>query len=198
MGNLNIGDVSKVIVGPVKLMTAPKGTSLPAFTGDTITWPSGWVNPGYTEDGLTMGYQPTVVEVLVDEEPSPIYELLDKEKATVAAKMSQGTLDNLKLAISGGTLSVTAAGVGQVALQRLDVGGGTLQEVMVGFEGLSPAGFWRVMVAYRANVKANLALAFKRTGKMIIPVEFDLLSDSTKDPGKRLFAYVDKTGPATS
>lgn len=196
MGNLNIGDVSKVIVGPVKLMTAPKGTTLPTLTASTITWPVGWTNPGFTEDGLQMGYQPSVVEINVDEESSPIYELLDKEKASLSAKLSQGTLTNLNLAISSATYTAVAAGSGTVGTHQLDVGGGVMQEIMVGFEGKSPEGFWRVMLGYRANVKANLSLAFKRTGKMIIPVEFTLLADSTKAEGANLFKITDMSAVA--
>src|SRR5436309_3073927 len=150
--NVNQGDVTKVLVGTVKLMVAPKGTALPDFTQDTITWPVGWVNPGYTDDGLTLAIAPTTVEITVDEEADAIDEILDKVKTSVAAKLSQNTLDNLNMAVAGSTLATQAADATHIGTATLDGPGpgSSITEVMVGFEGKSAAGFWRVFYATRA------------------------------------------------
>ncbi|HWR36371.1 MAG TPA: hypothetical protein VN622_10930 [Clostridia bacterium] len=198
MDNLNAGTVAEVLVGPVKFYVAPKGTELPTTTDDTVTWPEAWENPGYTEDGLQMSYTPTIVEITVDEEPNPVDEILDKEKSTLSVKLAQNTFANMKLAISASKLTASPASATEVGTETLSVGGGTLDEVMVGFQGKNELGFWRVFIGYRAKAKANLQMSFKRNGKQIIPVEFSLLADSTKPAGENVFKIVQKKAPKTA
>lgn len=190
MSNKNQGDVTKVMTGTVKFMVAPPGTTLPDLSTSPVVWPVGWRNPGYTEDGLTLGVAPSTVDIQVDEEADPIQVLLDKNKTTVAAKLSQATMDNLGLAIGGSQLTTQAADATHVGTSTLDIGadGAQLTEWMVGFEGLSAVDktMFRVAIATRAIVKGNVQLAYKRNGKHIIPTDFTCLFDSATGRALRI------------
>jgi len=199
MANLTQGTASEVIVGPARLLIAPIGSTIPTLTSATVVWDAAWKECGYTDAGTDFSYAPSVKDIDVDEEASPVKKLLDKEKANITAKLAQATLDNLHAAISASKLSTAAAaGGGFVGTKTVKVGTGLLTETMVGLEGLSPEGFWRVIIGYRAIAQANVQLAFKRTDKTVIPVDFGLLADSTKPAGERLFLMVDMIAAATS
>jgi len=197
MSNKPAGSASNVIVGPARMLVAPIGTTLPTLDGtvDPITWDVAWKEVGYTDDGTKLSYQPTLKEILVDEEPAPVKRALDTEKATISANCAESTVQNLNYAISASTLTSSAADTTHAQLATLDVGGGALNEVMVGLEGLSPAGMQRIIIAYRAQAQANVQLQFKRGDKTIIPVELALLADSTKPAGSNLLKIVDILAP---
>jgi hypothetical protein len=194
MGNIVAGDRDEVIVGSAKMLVADIGTALPVVTGNTLTW-TDWDEVGFTDDGIQLNYNPTVKEIEVDEVIPAVKRFLNGEKCSVLAKLAQATLANLNRAISGSTLTPTAAGGSNSAIDTLEFGSGGLIEKMVGFEGLSPAGGFRMFIGYIATAQANVQLAFKRAEKLVIPVEFSLVADTTKDPGKQLGKIVDWKAP---
>lgn len=190
------GTVANILVGSVALRIAPSGTALPNLDGSTpINWPAAWTKVGYTEKGVDFAYTPSVKEMKVDEEIAGVLFVLDAEKADLSCDLSEGTLDNLNRAISASTLVKTAATSTQSAISTLYFGSGVLTEVMVGFEGFSPNGLSRVCVATRAVAQAAVKLAFKRADKVMTPVTFGLLADSTKPLGQRLVQIMDQTAP---
>lgn len=196
------GDVSKVMVGSVKLYVAPSGTTLPNLDGSyPIVWPMGWTGVGYTESGVDLSYSPSVKEIKVDEELAPVLYVLDGEKCELSANLSQDTLDNLNRAISASTLTTTAATMTDGKFKTLKFGSGVLTEVMVGFEGYAPNDtpgatlLPAVAVGYRAMAQANVKMTFKRSEKVVIPVTFGLLADSTKSIGQRLMTIMHIVAP---
>lgn len=193
MSNKPTGSASNVIVGPARMLIAPTGSTLPTLDGtvEPVVWDPAWIEVGYTEDGTKLAYQPTLKEIMVDEEPAPVKRSLDTEKATISANVAESTLVNLNAAISASTLTSQAADATHAQTKTLKVGGGSLTEVMVGLEGLSPTGRQRIIIGYRAQAQANIQLQFKRNDKTIIPVELSLLADSTKPSGENLFEVVD-------
>lgn len=197
MSNFPTGTASNVLVGPAKIMVAAKGTTLPTLDGtqNPVVWPAGWNEVGYTDAGTELAYSPTIKDVKVDEEMAPVGKILDEEKAMLSASLAESTLTNLNKAITASILTNTPADGTHAQISRIDIGSGSITEVMVGFEGISPAGLQRIMVGYRAIGQANMKMGFKRVDKTVFPVEWGLLADSTKAVGKRLLAIVDFLAP---
>jgi hypothetical protein len=197
MSNFPAGTAANVLVGPARILVAPKGTALPTLDGtqNPVVWPAAWKEVGYTEAGTELAYSPTIKDIKVDEEMAPVQKVLDEEKAMLSASLAETTLQNLNFAVTASILTLSPADATHAQLARLDVGSGTITEVMVGFEGISPAGLQRIMVGYRAIGQANMKMGFKRTDKTVFPVEWGLLADSTKPVGKRLYAMVDFLAP---
>jgi hypothetical protein len=190
------GNVANILVGSVCLRIAAKGSTLPNIDGTApIVWPVAWKKVGYTDAGVELSYSPAVKEIKVDEEMAPVLFVLDGEKCELSANLAEGTLDNLNRAISSSTLTSSAADSTHAALSILKFGSGSLVEVMVGFEGYSPEGLPRVGVAYRTMVQAQVKQSFKRSDKVLTPVTFGVLADSTKPVGERLMVLVDHTAP---
>lgn len=204
------GDVTQILVGSVILYTAPVGSALPNMDGSRpIVWPppvvspaaTGWTTVGYTDAGVDWSYAPTYKSIRVDEEVADVRKILDNEKCTISAKLSQATLSNLALAISAATFSQSPADASHSALDTLVAGSGSQAEIMVGFQGYSPEALktnppqqlYRLFVGYRAIVTAKVDNTYKRASQVLTSVEFDLLADSTKSVGQRLFKIVDET-----
>lgn len=195
--NIPTGNAANVLVGPARLLIAPIGTALPVVDGtvNPITWVAAWKEVGYTESGTTLAYNPAIKDIVVDEAMAPINKVLDGEKAMFGAQLAEATLQNMNYAIAASILTNSPLDGTHAQIARLDVGSGSLTQFMVGFEGLSPAGFQRVIFGYKAIAEANISLAFKRSTKLIIPVQFGLLADPTKVVGKQLYAMVDILAP---
>lgn len=197
------GDVSKIMVGSVALYTAPAGTTAPNLDGTyPIVWPSGWAKIGYTDSGVDLSYSPSIKDIKVDEEAAPVMYVLDTEKAEVIVTIAEATLDRLNKAISASTLTgPTSPDVTHGKLTTLDFGSGTLNEIMVGFEGYAPPDtpgatlLPAVGIGWRAMAQGNVKLNFKRVDKQMFQVSFSLLADSTKALGKRLFEIIHITAP---
>lgn len=198
MGNVTSGAAAEVIVGPARILVAPTGTALPVFTANPVVWDDAWKESGYTDAGVELQYKPTFKDIEVDEEMAPVKKVLTKEDATITTSLAQATLDNLATAISASKLEKTSASGSAVGISEFNVGSGAPQECMVAMEGLSPNGFWRVIIGYRAMAQSAVKMAFKRTDKTSINFELGLLADSTKDAGERLLKIVDMTAAKTA
>jgi hypothetical protein len=197
MSNITQGVAAEVLVGSARLLVAPLGTTLPTLDGtvDPVVWDAAFKEVGYTEDGVTMAYNPTVKDIMVDEVMAPIRKLNDGEKCTIGAKLAQSTLENIGRGISASTWTHHVADGTHAEYATLEVGSGQLAEFIIGVEGLAPNGYQRIIIAYRGMAQSNVSLTFKRSDKVLTPVEFGLLADSTKDPGKQLFIMYDKLAP---
>lgn len=197
MSNLTQGTAGNVIVGPARLVIAPSGTALPTLDGtvDPVVFPAGWQEVGYTDAGIQIAYTPGVKDIMVDEEMATIKKILDSEKLVISCALAETTLKNLSRAISASILTQSAADLTHAQLDILEVGSGVLSEVMVALEGLNQSGKQRIIIGYRAVAEANVQSTFKRNDKLVWPVQFGLLADSTKTPGKRLIKIVDLVAP---
>lgn len=192
------GTAANVLVGSAVLKIAPKGTVIPAFDGtNPIVWNVAFKDVGYTEDGCEVGYNPTFKDIEVDEEMAPVQTILTAEKGSISAKLAEATIANMNNAISASSVTTAAATLTKSGYSLLKVGSGAPVEVVVGLEGVNPQGRPRIIIGYRAIAIANVQMAFKKTDKIVIPVEFRLLADSGRAAGDRLFGVYDDTAPHT-
>jgi hypothetical protein len=206
MSNLPQGDTSQVTIAPARILVAPLGTALPPINAATLVWPPAWKEVGYTEKGTDITPTPTITDFNVDELMSPAKKMTTAEKCVISAVLAQPTLQNLRYALAAlSDVDVADPDSTHPGTKRVTYGGGALQEVMIGLEGLSPevdpdtgVNYWRMFVGYRAMASAAVKLAFGRTVMTTIPFQIELLADGTKDPGEQLFEMVDMVLPHTA
>lgn len=184
-----------VLVGAADLLYAPTGTTKPSDStvaaNDFASWPSGWVHLGYTDSGPNFTYTYEVFEVFAQQSTAPLKRKKTNETLTISAGLLQFEALHLALA-TGGTVTHTAAGVGQKELDKI-VGGGevTLDEYMFAIEStreddsgnLQPV---RLFLP-RATITQNGETTFQRDGATILPVQVSALLDSSLAVGSQLY-----------
>lgn len=156
-----------------------------------VQWPAAWKQVGYTDDGIDLAYTPTIKDITVDETPTPVSKLLTGEKAVISAKLAEATLLNLSRAISASKFSDDTATAKSISVK---VGTGALTYVMVGVQGPAPGtNLTRIIIMYKALCQAAVAMKIQRKDKVVIPVQFEGLADSSKPVGEQLLEIVDIT-----
>lgn len=155
-------DTTKVLIGTVHLYVAPADTAMPA---DTVeyggAWGASWRFPGATEEGVNFAFERDTNMHYVEEQPTPVAVTVGNSQFRVETALAEATLDNLKLAFGGGTLTTQASGVGVIGKSTLALSD-TLDELAVGLEGLNPAGFFRRVYIPRVVSVATVEVANRR------------------------------------
>lgn len=187
-------DATQVVAGPGKLYVAALGSTLPTVGSHgeyPITWPAAWKAVGYTDAGIDIVYTPTIKAIMVDEEASPVSDVLSEEKFHLAAHLAEVTLQNLNYAIAASTFTDNS-----VSESEIVVAGGSkaLQYFMVGVQGPAPGtNLQRLVICQKAIANAAVSMKFQRKDKMVIPVQFE----ARKISGQDLFDVYDFTSTAS-
>lgn len=143
--------IANVLTGIATIYTKAAGTAPAASVNDQI---------GYTEDGVTIEYTPTVADIEVEEETFAINRVITKEEITVTLNCAENTATFLLLALAGG-----AAGI------ILD--GGVLQDFALRIVGTSPAPApTRTIYIPYAHTVGTVTMSYKKGEKTIIPITF--------------------------
>lgn len=136
-------DTTKVILGYATGYTAPANTAAPLDTlAAGATWLTPWVFWGGTEEGLTLTVGTNTSEISIEEQSIPVLTVVNAKTVTVAVSLSEDTLESMKLAYGGGTITTTAAASAQVGKKTLALSD-SLDPLAVGFEAINSQGFWR-------------------------------------------------------
>ena len=149
---------------------------------------------------LTVNYERELFELEVEQVTLPIKGIITKETVMAETTLGELTAANLRLAF-GGTVTTTAAAVGQVAMEELEAGGATTLPVYTwGFEGLyqTDAGAQypvRVFI-WRGSAVLNGGLEFSKKAAVGIPLQITAWADTTKVAGKQIIKLQKVTGPA--
>lgn len=101
-------DTQEVLLGPGYMYTAADGEAAPVFTGGEIedSAPGGnWVDVGYSEDGWNLVFDITFEYFTPAEETDPIATIKSAQEVHFRGIAAQFSLENLKLAIGGGTIA---------------------------------------------------------------------------------------------
>ena len=108
---------SNVVYGIGLVFTAPVTTALPSDQnlGVSASWISGgWTYIGATDAGVSLSYTPSTVDILIEEQPTPVATIVDKATAQVTFDFVEETLTNINMAYgNAGTIAVTAPGASQ-------------------------------------------------------------------------------------
>lgn len=184
-----------VLVGAANFLWAPRGSTKPSDStvavNDFASWPSGWIHGGYTDSGPNFTYTYEVFEVKAQQSTAPLKRKKTNETLTISASLLQFSGAHMALA-TGGTLTHTAAGVGQKEVDRV-VGGGevTLDEYMFAIESSreDDAGNLQPVRLFlpRGTITQNGETTFQRDGATILPVQISALLDDTLPAGSQLY-----------
>ena len=142
------------------LHTLEPGGSTPGMRLD-----SGFIEIGYTEDGVTMTYTADEADIEVEEETFPIDRVITKETAEVTCNMAESSLFNIDKAMAGSLLS------GSI----LKLGDGTQKKITLGIRGTDPAGFTRQITIPSCTATGAVGMAYKKDEKTVVPVTFQAL-----------------------
>lgn len=151
----------------------------PATTGSTLTW-TGWTPVGFTEQGLKESWDPKTTDFIVEEQMTPVDVGVDSLDIQWTLTLAEDTLTNAALAKgNSGVLTVTNAGVGQVALESLALGD-SITKLSVGFEGVNRHGFWRMAYIPYAISVGKVETDYRRAKQYrMYPLTFRALCDPT-------------------
>lgn len=117
---------------------------------------------GYTEDGVNMEYNPTIVDIDVEEDTFPVERVITKEELSIICNMAEASLANLRNAIAG---SILAGAV-------ITIGGGAMQEIAIKIVGEAPSGGTRTIYIPYVNPVGTVGLTYRLGEKTIVPVTF--------------------------
>lgn len=139
-------NLNKVLVGTGFMWTAPAPLRVPEplvadnvdFGGD---WVGNWVYIGGTVGGVELKNAKKSVDINIEEQSSPVDTKIDTQTVTFSAQLSEETIANIKLALGGGTATVTAPGISNVGKTRLALSD-TMDFLSVGVDVLNDFGFW--------------------------------------------------------
>lgn len=196
--------VTDILITPAKVYKAPVGEALPDESSIDYgeAWGGNWVDVGYTLQPVTLNYERALFELMVEQVNGAIKRRVTDEKAIIETVLAESTPTNISLAI-GGTVTTTAAGVGQVAYQELKAGGKiTLTELAWGIEGLyenaTGVQFPMRIFLYKATAIMNGPLTFAKAAGLGVPIQISGLNDTAKTVGEQLISIQRVTAIATS
>lgn len=99
-----------LLAGPGVLYSGAFGATEPADSAvNTSPSASTWVDVGGTEDGLTLNIGQEYFELNVDQVVDIPGRRLSKRDFRIETNLAEGTLDNLSLALNGGTVTSSAS-----------------------------------------------------------------------------------------
>lgn len=133
----------------------------------SIKYPIGgdYVEAGYTEDGVTMGYTADEADIEVEEETFPINRVITKETIEVTCNMAESSLFNIDKAIAGSVL----------AGNTITIGNGGNKKMSIKIVGTNPAGFNRTIEIPIVTATGSVAQSYKKGEKTVVPVTFQAL-----------------------
>lgn len=134
--------VAETLLGlPGKFLTAPLGTSAPA--DEAASWPSGWVDAGYTdEDGVKWRDSKTVAEFRAWNSFWPIRRSITARNFQVMVTLLQFNKVTMPFALGGAVVSTLSTGHYKIAAPAA----ATLDEKAVGVEWVDGSNILRLIL----------------------------------------------------
>ena len=163
-----------VATGYADIYIAPEDEAIPGSTGSMAAPGVNYQGVGFTETGLDLEVSRDIEDIKVEEQLTPVDIVVTGAQVMVKFTMAEDLIENRKIAYGGGTLSTTAAGVGQIGKKTL-VLSETLEKHALLFDCDNVYGFTtRVHIPSVASV-GSVGTPFKRAEKRVYPVEFRAL-----------------------
>ena len=140
-------DKNRVMVGVAAPYVAPYSeSSPPVMPLDSVAlgtlWSAPWVALGGTQEGVTLRIERNTVEHRIEEQATPVIVMSDTMNITVSVVLAQDTLESLRIAAGGGTITTVAPGSGIIGKKSLDIST-DLENFALGLEMKNSFGFWR-------------------------------------------------------
>lgn len=143
-------DRTKVMAGQVAVRLAPYSVASPAvLPAETVAlggaWPTSpqpWTAIGATEQGASFLFRRTTQSLTVEEQLTPVAVETTEVEMKVEATLAEDSLETMRTAFGGGTITTVAAGSGTIGKKTLALSS-DLEHFALGLEGKNPEGFWR-------------------------------------------------------
>jgi len=159
-------DRTTVMVGVAAVYVGAYSATTPlALPTDTVAlggaWPVGWTAIGATEEGVTLAVARETEDIAIEEQMTPVDVTTSSMDVRVEVSLSEDTLETMKLAYGGGTITTTAAGVGTIGKKELVIAS-DLDKLTLGFECKNSYGFFRRMLIPLSLSIADVETAYRR------------------------------------
>jgi hypothetical protein len=140
----------RIMAGQVQVYLAPYNETSPAvLPAESValggTWPAvpqPWLPIGATEQGVSLLFRRSTQSLMIEEQMTPVAVETTEIECKVEAVLAEDTLETMRIAYGGGTITTTAAGVGQIGKKELEISS-DLTHFALGLEGKNTHGFWR-------------------------------------------------------
>lgn len=187
---------TNVLYGLGVLFTATVGTAVPSDQnlGVGTSWTGlGWAYVGAMLDGVTVTFNPTVQNILVEEQPTPVGVAVSTADLTITANLSEETLQNVNMAWgNGGSIAVTSPGAGQPGKSVLTLST-NFNQMAVALIGKNQEGYARVLEIPQVVSAGQVQTAYRRAAQQrVYPLTLNAVCPFTS------ITWVDLTAIATS
>jgi hypothetical protein len=173
------GNVDQTQLGSGRLLLGAVGAVEP--TDCTTAWDAGWVEIGFTKDGVQEKLTQTIVDAIVEEVLDPIKGITSSRKASVMFSAAQMTALNYKRAMNGGTIATAGA---TTKVTPLKIGGELY--VAVGWES-TPGDERRVWRRCLNTSALTIPRRTKTADLAVLNIEFTAYGVTGQDPFFALF-----------
>lgn len=160
-----------IITGQAALFLAPYDLDTPATIPDDeeplgFDWLSPWTAAGATMEGVSITFSREASDIRIEEQSTPVDQKTTSAGFTVAATLSEDTLDTMRWAYGGGQIVTTAPGVGTSGKQRLVISE-EVEHFAIGLEGQAKprtgiATPWRRIMIPDVTSVAEVETAYRR------------------------------------
>jgi hypothetical protein len=159
---------TNVVYGTGILFTATVGTAVPSDQnlGVGSAWTGlGWAYVGATEAGVTLTFNPTVQNINIEEQPTPVGVAVSTADLQITTSLSEDTLGNVNVAWgNGGSIAVTPPGAGQPGKSVLTLST-NFQTMAVALVGKNQLGFARVLSIPTVVSAGQVQTAYRRAAQ---------------------------------
>lgn len=149
-----------------------------------------WTPIGATEGGVTMRFTRETNDISVEEQPNPLDVATNTLDPRVECTLAEDTLETMKLAYGGGTITEYAATTNASGYRDYKISN-ELEHLVLGMEGLNSFGFWRRVLFQDVLSVAQVETAFRRSEsqrlyavsfRLVSPVEDLIIREKTAAP----------------
>lgn len=175
----------KVIVGQARPFIAPYDPlAPPALPANSVplngAWGGNWVELGATMKGLAFKVQRKVKRIAIEEQSTPVAIMTDSAEFSFDLELAEDSLETMRYAFGGGTITTVAPGSGTVGTRSLVIAA-DMTLFSFGFEGQNENGFWRRVRVPKVVSIANVTTSYQRADKQrTYKCEFESLVEITE------------------
>lgn len=185
--NVNVGLASMYVQPYNKAVPA----TLPADTVNLgIAWTGPWTSLGATDNGLEFAFNRKTTDVMIEEQIVPVDTQTQSLLFQMNVTLAEDTLQTMKLAYGGGTITDVAATATTPGIRTLTIAT-DLDAFAFGFEVKNESGFWRRYLVPKVKSVANVKTSFVRakdkrmyavTFQSLVRPEDVIVREKTADP----------------
>jgi hypothetical protein len=174
-----------ILTGQAALyLTEYDDTTPAALPGDDdplgFDWETPWVAAGATLEGVSITFAREATDIRIEEQTTPVDQKTTSAGFTVSASLSEDTLDTMRYAYGGGTITTVAPGAGTHGKQKLVISD-EVEHFALGLEGQAKprtgiATPWRRILIPDVTSVAEVETAYRRAEQQrVYPATFTSL-----------------------